>query len=87
MKPMQNCMRKTYNVIIFDLSSMILYYQTPINISSLQGSSVDLACAASGNPPPTIVWTKRNRDLAGLQHRLYDTNANKNTNANTYKDK
>jgi len=40
------------------------------NLTVIKGSSVDLACAASGNPPPTIVWTKRNRDLAGLQHRL-----------------
>lgn len=40
------------------------------NLTVIKGSSVVLNCAASGNPEPIIVWTKRNRDLAGLDHRL-----------------
>jgi len=40
------------------------------NLTVIKGSSVVLNCAASGNPAPIIVWTKRNRDLAGLDHRL-----------------
>lgn len=40
------------------------------NLTVIKGSSVELNCAASGNPSPSIVWTKRNRDLGGLKHRL-----------------
>jgi len=40
------------------------------NLTVIKGSSVALSCAASGNPEPIIVWSKRNRDLAGLDHRL-----------------
>lgn len=34
------------------------------------GSSVVLNCGATGNPRPSIVWNKRNRDMAGLEHTI-----------------
>lgn len=40
------------------------------NLTVIKGSSVVLRCSATGNPRPSIIWTKRNRDLAGLDHRL-----------------
>ena len=44
------------------------------NLTVIKGSSVVLNCAASGNPSPKILWTKQNRDLAGLDHTLRETN-------------
>ena len=46
------------------------------NLSVIKGSSVVLDCAASGNPPPIILWTKQHTDLAGLEHSLRDNNTN-----------
>ena len=40
------------------------------NLTVIKGSSVVLKCAASGNFETIIVCTKRNRDLAGLDHWL-----------------
>jgi len=40
------------------------------NLKVIKGSSVVLDCAASGNPPPIILWTKQHTDLAGLDHSL-----------------
>jgi len=40
------------------------------NLTVIKGSSVVLDCAASGNPPPIILWTKQHTDLAGLEHSL-----------------
>ena len=50
------------------------------NLSVIKGSSVVLDCAASGNPPPIILWTKQHTDLAGLDHSLRDNNTNYNCN-------
>ena len=46
----------------------------------IKGSSVVLDCAASGNPPPIILWTKQHTDLAGLDHSLRNNNTNYNCN-------
>jgi hypothetical protein len=40
------------------------------NLTVIKGSSVVLNCSASGKSELLLVWTKRGRDLAGLDHRL-----------------
>lgn len=42
------------------------------NLTIIKGSSVSLHCAATGNPMPSIVWSKHNQDLAGVEHALSD---------------
>ena len=41
-----------------------------LKVSLSPGSSVVLHCGARGNPQPSIIWTKKNRDLAGLDHSI-----------------
>jgi len=51
-------------------SPTIFTSSSQANLTVIKGSTVVLNCGASGNPEPAIRWSRRNRNLAGLDHNL-----------------
>lgn len=59
----------THKVIVLQ-SPKIVTSHSQANLTVIKGSSVTLNCGASGNPQPSLVWSKHNSDLQGVEHRL-----------------
>jgi len=61
----------THKVLVLQ-KPQIVTSSSHANLTVIRGSSVVLNCGATGNPRPSIVWNKRNRDMAGLEHTISD---------------
>jgi len=59
----------THKVVVLQKPQIVTSHDQA-NLTVIKGSSLTLKCEATGNPRPSIIWSKHNRDLEGVEHRL-----------------
>lgn len=56
-------MVKKNNFVIFSVPPTVSRSSTPSAVEVREGHNVTFSCHAEGNPPPTVVWRRADRQI------------------------